>query len=269
MDDAGDTLTRTTSAGTSRISLDIIYSGGLYGVGTSGSKFQLYTKWGINYRLTGTTEWMTPESPDLSGMTVDGLYFAVNAQNVDAFAVGIGWDVDEGQYDVRVTRVESGSDTGGSSNTYVESATYTSLRSIKNIASSTTGTNKLAVRIKTSDSLSGNLDSLNLVVRQKIKAYNRSTGTWSAATANLNPAWVVYWLMTECRGVAKHVPASRIDLDSFADFAEWCDTYGFKARKVQDSSQVAGEMVNGVLESCLASLGDWGGKYRIVYDTGT
>lgn len=266
LNDVSDTATRTTSPNITRISLDLVAPSGLYGVGNTGKKFVTWVKFRIEYRAVGASSWATPASPELSYLTKSGNIYEAKRQHAHAYACGIAWDVPEGQYEVRVTR--DGEHTSASHNTHVYDFTWTALRSIKDTAPSTTGTTKLAMRIKATDQLNGTLQSLSLVVRQKVKVYDRNAGTWSAPQFSINPAWVAHWLLTECPAFSKHVTPNRIHLDTFADFAEWCDEHSFEARGVLDATTTAGQLVEDVLSCSLGSLGKRDGKYSIVYDTG-
>ncbi len=267
MDDAGDVVQRTTAPNVTAISLDIIYSGGLFGVGTSGKQFQLNTYWQVEYCATGTEAWQRPGNPRLSGFVNEGTRYNISGSTRKPFAVGIAWDVPAGQYDVRVTRVEN--PRGGSKNTYVDTAVYAVLRSIRDVVPSTTGTTKLALRMRTSDDLNGSVDSINCLIRRKIRVYDRNAGTWSAPQHSLNPAWVVYWLMTECKSLSKHVSAARQDLESWADYAEFCDLHGFQVRTVVDAGTTARVLINKLLGGALASIGEQGGRFRPVFDEGS
>lgn len=262
----GDGVTRTTAPDITSIALDIVAPNGLYGVGTSGKDFMMSVHWRVEYRAVGATEWSVPSAPRLSYMRSFGTKFIITAIRKAAFAAGIEWSVPVGQYEVRVTRVETPK--GGSSNTYVDQFAWSSMRSIKPTMPSTTGTNKLEMRIKATDQLNGTLQSLSCMVRQKIPVYDRTTGEWLPPAVNLNPAWVVYWLLNACPSLSKHVPARRIHLDTICDYAEFCDLHEFKARGVCDSATTAAELIEDVLACSLGSLGRRDGKYSIVFDGG-
>lgn len=266
MNSVNDTATRTTSPNITRISLDLVAPQGVYGVGNTGKKFVTWVKFRIEYRAVGASTWITPADPDLSHLRKLGDTFEASRQRAHAYACGIAWDVPNGQYEVRVRR--DSEHTSASHNTHVYDFTWTVLRSIKDTSPSTTGTVKLAMRIKATDQLNGALQTLSLVVRQRIRVYDRVTGTWSEPKFSTNPAWVAYWLLTECPAFSRHVAPNRIHLDTFADFAEWCDEHSFEARGVLDTATTAGQLVEDVLACSLGSLGKRDGRYSVVYDTG-
>ena len=263
----GDDVTRTTSAGVTRISLDLVYSQGLYWVSTSSKDNPMFVEWKIEYRAVGSGTWLAPADASAAGMVQSGATFTSRALRKKPFAAGVSWPVPAGQYEVRVTRVASDYEEGNK-NTFVHSTTWSVLRSIKLINPSTTGTTKLCLRIKASDQLTGTLQTLSCFVQQKIPVYDRDTGTWSAPQVCTNAAWVTYWLMTSCPALSRHVNPNRIHLDVFADYAEFCDANSFEVRSVQDSPTTAWELIEGVLSCSLGSLSKRDGRYSVVFDAG-
>jgi hypothetical protein len=269
----GGVVERTTSPGTQSSSIDIVHPQGLFGVGTSNKTFGLSNAFKVLYRPTGTTTWLQPQNVRWSGLgplypteNIPGCNAFVSKETKKPFSAGMAWDYPApGQYDVQVTRLAARR--GSSDNTYIDACTWALLRSVKYTNPSTTGTWKLAMRIKATDQLTGTLQTVSCRVRQKIGVYDRATDTWSRQFST-NPAWCAYWLLTECEGISRHVAAAQIDLDSFADFAEWTDAMAFVARKVCDSATTAWELINGLLAGSLGSLGRRNGKYCVVFDSG-
>lgn len=271
----GDTtpVERTTAPDVESISLDIIYPAGHFGVGTSGKTFAMWTGWAIKYRLVGDSTWLDVPSPRRSGFTtppvmpsVPGANQWVASTRKTPFGVSIAWDVPQGQYEVQVTRVDSLR--GGSGNTYVDDATWTVMRSIKHTDPSSTGTNKLALRIRASDQLSGPLQTLSCMVTQKYPVYDRDTDTWSAPVASVNPAWVAWHEMIASGALSRHVPTGRMLLDAFADYAEFCELHELETRLVQDAGTTGREYINRILTASMASLGCRDGRYCPVFDHG-
>lgn len=270
-------IMRTTAPGVTSISLDLIYPQGHFGVGTSGKTFSMWTAWRIRYRPVGTTTWLTPTSPRRSGLTPNKpasaplsatANFWVESTKKKPFGTSLAWDVPAGQYEVEVTRMDSLR--GGSKNTYVDTAVWTVLRSIKNGNPSRTGTTKLAMRIQANDQVNQMLRDFSVMQRQLIREYDRDTDSWSEPKHCLNPAWIVAWLLSACPSVDKdqHVPLSRLDLDGFADYAEFCEANSFEARGVCDSPQLLGDLINDILACSLGSLGMRDGRYSPVFDPG-
>ncbi|WP_182655599.1 TipJ family phage tail tip protein [Stenotrophomonas lacuserhaii] len=285
LDTNGDNTSRTSAPGIDTLSLDLLFPQGLIGYGTSssgpGDGFEMWVLYRIQYRPTGTSSWLNVTGARLSKMVTQWVpgsggqrpnlspgpgLFLVKTRSKAPFSAGLAWDLPNGQYDVRVERISALR--GGSANTYIDTATWTLLRSIRNVNPSTTGTTKLAMRIKATDQLTGLLQSLSCMVRQKIPVYDRNTGIWSAPQVSLNPAWVSYWIMTSCPAVKRHVPASRIDLDSFADHAEFCRVNGFETRMTLDAVTTVRDLLVRVLGGGLGSPGNRDGRYCVVFDPG-
>lgn len=281
MNEDGDAATRTTAADVDSIGVDILFPTGLLGFGTSGKDFLMWVVYRVQIRPAGSSvpfqnvvtsrlskmssTWTqqvgSNESPPFPPSA--GLYI-VKTKDKNPFAAGLSFSVPKGQYEVRVTRVDTLE--GGSANTYVSASVWTLLRSIRSVNPSTTGTNKLTMRIQATDQVTGTLQTLSCLVRQRIRVYDAASGAWSAPQFNLNPAWVAHWLITECEALSKRIPASRIDIDSFVSFAQFCDEHGFETRDCQDAETTAGELLRKVLSNALASIGQRDGKYCVVFE---
>ena len=259
---------RTSAPDIDSWSLDILFPSGAWGTGTSGKDFKLEVYFDIEMRPVGGT-WVELSEYRISGMGGTGNSaepFLVHALNKRPFSVGISGDVTRGQYEFRVRRVRTHK--GGSDNSSVGTAQWTVLRSVRAQAPSTTDTWKLAMRIKASDQLSGMLQTLSLEVSQGVMVYDDETDTWSRQHTT-NTAWVAYWLLTECPAFAKHVPASRIDLDSFLDYADFCTVNDLNTMAVLDTRATAGEYLRDVLANSLARLSDGAmGRYAVLFDDG-
>ena len=265
---AGDRVTRTSSPGIDAVGFEIVFGQGLFWVGTKGRPADLEARFSVRWRFAGTGAWQqVPANARRSGLRRVNGAEEVRTLNKKPFGVGISWDVPAGsQVEIEIQR-QPINDTD-TRNTYVQSATWTVLRSIKHTNPSTTGTNKLYVRIRANEQLTGALQTLSCMVRQKVRTYNRATGSWSAPQITLNPAWCTWWLMTQCPAVAKHVPLSRMDVESFADYAEWCDLHQLETRMVVDGATTMGELIRKVLSGALASPGHRDGRYSVVFDHG-
>lgn len=274
-----DTVTRTTSPNVDEISLDIVFPQGLFGMDKKGQMVTATANITVEYRPVGGSTWTPVPGPGTVSGGVEtrtstfrffgvGLPLQVSSPDRKPFIASYAWGVAQGQYEVRVTR---GATNWGSAeaNSRIGDAQWSVLRSIRKTNPSTTGTKKLCMRIKASEQLNGPLQTLSCLVRQKIPVYNRATQNWSAPQVNYNPAWVVYWLLTTCPAVGVRVPPERIDLNSFADFADFCTANGFETRGVLDTRVTARQLIDDILACALGSLSVRDGKYCIVFDTGS
>ncbi|RRN78539.1 hypothetical protein EIM50_13700 [Pseudoxanthomonas sp. SGD-10] len=278
MNDDNDEVIRTTEDDTDRISLDIRYPG-LFGTGTSGKDFSMYTGWSISYRPHGDEDapWQVPTTASRSRFTTVkpqkassgeavGVDFWVNEMKKNPFGASLAWDVPRGRYDVRVKRVIS--HRGSASNTYVDQATWSALRSIRKAPPTTTDTNMIEMRILASGRLTGFIDGLRCRVRQKIPVYDADAGTWSAPTFTTNAAWVTYWHMTRNPALKRRATDAEMLLDEWVDFAEHCETHGLQARMTVDVRQPNREVIAKLLGAGMASLGKRDGKWLPVFDRG-
>jgi predicted phage tail protein len=78
---------------------------------------------------------------------------------------------------------------------------------------------KLGVHALASEQLSGSLSILTLIEGRKIKTWNGSSWVTQFST---NPAWIVWDILTNTRYGAG-IDESRLDLDSFYEWAQYCD----------------------------------------------
>lgn len=265
-----DVVDRTTAQDVDEVVVDIIFPQGLFGIGTNGKDFSLRSYWNIQYRPIGSGVWINlPTNKRLAGfqtnMTLEGPY-VVQGIKKKPFAVGIAFNVPAGQYEVRVTRLSVPQ--GNEDNTYVYDAVWASLRSIRKVNPSTTGTTKLAMRIKANDQLNGTLQSLSLMVKQKIPVWDRDTDTWSDQLT-CNTAWVTHWLLRHCPGVHKRAPAEKVNLDQWADYAAFCETHSLQTRRVVDNRLVMRDLLDDVLSGSLGRRSETNGKYGVVFDHGS
>lgn len=131
---------------------------------------------------------------------------------------------------------------------------------------STTGTTKLAVRIKATDQLNGVVSTLSVLASQKIRKIDGTTFMDIAPAATANPAWIYLWLLTQCPAVARRVPDSRVDLAGIVDWATECEAKGFAIGFVMDQGRALGDVLRDVLAAGRASFGLRNGLYSAVRD---
>lgn len=278
MDDDDDVVIRTTEEDTDRISIDLLYQLGLFGTGTSGKDFDMYTGWSIRYRPHGDEEaaWALPPSPKRSRMSttrptkappgLTGVDYWVSGMFKDPFGATLAWDVPRGKYDVRIRRVTS--HRGSAKNTYVDGTMWSTLRSIRLEPPVTTDTNKVEMRIRATDRLTGFLDAFRCRVRQKVPVYDPETDEWQEPAPTTNAAWVTYWHMTRNPALRRRASDEEMHLDEWLAFAEYCDVHGLEVRTTADARQPNREIIAKGLGAAMASLGKRDGKWVPVWDRG-
>jgi len=256
------------------ISLDLVGGQGVFGVGSKGNTVTGTIGFSVQYSPAGAGTW-TPIG-SASGLTLTGGLASGGGAVINltsgarkTYRGGIRWKVPAGQYDVMVTRTTAkgiGFPGAVDTNSVVDQITWTSLRSINPQNPSTTGTLKLAMRIKATDQLNGVVQNLSVLAAQKIPQWNKSTQSWSAEAETQNPAWIYAWLLTRCPAVQRRLPDSRIDLDTIADWAAECDAKGLVCSFVMDSARALFDIARDVLAAGRGSFGMRNALYSVVRD---
>lgn len=264
-----DTDTRVSQNPTNEVSVDIAFPQGLFAIDEKGKTVQATTVFIIEYRAVGSGTWLTASTaPGLSlssyAASVAGTSITIKGSAKRLLRVGVRWSVPVGQYEVKVTRGASSTGPGDIQATY-NAAAWTLLRSISSQLPSTTGTLKLAVRIKATDQLNGVISTLNCVAAQKVRRMDEF-GAWLPAVASNNPAWVWLWLLTECPATVRRLTDDRIDLDAVAQWAAECEAKDYVIGAVADSGRNFGDLLRDVLACGRASFGVRNGKYAPVRD---
>lgn len=159
LDDAGNNAVRTTQSATTEISLDLIGPQGIFGVDSKGGTVTGSIQFNIVYRATGSSTWLPVGGASglalAGGISNDGSStITITSGARKTYRGGVRWKVASGQYDVSVTRVTAkgiGFPGAVDTNSVVSGIQWTVLRSFSPQLPSTTGTLKLAVRIKATD----------------------------------------------------------------------------------------------------------------------
>lgn len=241
---------RTTPTDTDRISVDIAFPGGLVEFDVNGNKTKRAVQFEIAYRLNGSGAAFTVHStPTITEARTSAVYR------------GFTWNVTRGRYDVRLRRL-----TGDTSNVRIQDAlVWTSMRSFTNedpiqfdqpLA-------KSAIRIKATGQLNSAIDQLSGLVSSKVTAWDGNS--WEEATASNNPADLMRHVL---QGPANAVPVldADIDLDAFADFADYCTEHGFTFNHIRDFESSVFETLADIASVGKASVGLRDGKWTVLID---
>lgn len=265
----GTTATRTSAANADELAVDLAFPSGLIGVDSKGNSVNVSCKLRIEFSPTGAGTW-TSVKTGVSGFTTtawngvsnsDGTFTVSNsARKVVRF--GLRWKVTRGEYDIRVTRISTN---WGSSTTQNEvgDLSWAIIRTIRYSVPSTTGTTKIALRIKATDQLNGTLNQFNCVMAQSISVWN---GTAWVAGFSSNPAYLYRWLLRDCPGNPKRIDPSRIDDTAIIAWAAECDAREFTFDLTQDQASTVFAMLQDICAAGRASFTVRDGKYSIVRD---
>lgn len=270
----GDTATRTTQTNVTEISLDLVGGQGVFGVDAKGNSVTGTIGFTILYRQTGSGSW-TPIA-SASGLTLTGGLSSGGGSVINltsgarkTYRGGVRWKVAAGQYDVMITRTTAhgiGFPGAVDVNSVIDQISWTVLRSISPQNPSTSGTLKLALRIKATDQLNGIVSNLSVLAGQRIRQWDSVNGVWTAPGVSQNPAWIRLWLLTQCPAVARPLTDDRVDVDSFAAWAADCDTLGYVTSFMMDSGRALGDIDADVLAAGRAAFGMRNGQYAVIRD---
>lgn len=199
---AGNAVTRVTRLRTESASVDISFPSGLVYINKKGGKEALSVQVRFRWRpLAGA--WVSAGSQTFSASTTSFIRFTKQI-NFPA----------PGEYEIEVMR-----ETADRPSTQDQDDTYfTAIRSFRSgKLPSHEGIAEVAFRLRASEQLSGNVDSLNAIVQQVAPIWTGSG--WSAPQAVRHPAWVY---LDAIRGghIRRPVADSRIDLDAFKAWAD-------------------------------------------------
>jgi len=212
----GDSAVRTTDTGASEISVD--FSGALYSINREATTTRASVKFKIEYRETGATNWIL-EKDD----------FVVASNKKETVRSSYRWKVPEGQYEVRVTRIET---THRDTSAFQNELTWNALRTIRSVRGfDVDGTICMALRIRATDQLNGRIENLSVLATSVLEAWD---GTQWVEQPTSNPAWVYADIWS---GTANRRPIDKSDLDtaSLLDWANYCDTEGLEYNSVLDA----------------------------------
>ncbi|HET6805331.1 MAG TPA: host specificity factor TipJ family phage tail protein [Frateuria sp.] len=264
--------TRTSQTGANELSIDLQFPSGLFGVDSKGRDVTGYVSVSILYRKVGDSAWSSAAAanglvPSSSTIASDGTNFTVTGSARRTLRVGLRWKVPAaGQYEVLVRRVS----TSWSATTVSDYSdmTWTVLRSISPSSASTTGTNKLALRIRATDQLNSVVSTVSVVASQRIPVYDHVNEVWVDDVATSNNAWIYHWLLTSApeQAVARRVSADRMDLDAIIAWAQDCDAMGYGYNQVEQGGRSLFDLAQDVLAGGRATFGMRNGRYSCVRD---
>lgn len=188
------------------------------------------------------------------------------------FRVTYGRDVDDGQYEIRLTNLT----TAPTGTQQAAAATWQAIRTIQPVSADFSGRNLIGLRIKATAQLSGVVQQLSGLVSAKVDAY--ISGAWGKSYSR-NPAWQLLALArgkkkSDYTGVATDteqfwgagLPDTRIDLASIMAWATWCESAQLYCSMVIDRPVSVAEALN-TIARCGRATPTWAnGKLGVIWD---
>lgn len=281
---------RSTSEG-EEISADIVFSQGLFAVTAQGRTISHRVSFRFEYREVGTTTWQNAfDAVESSGRqsgsfikdSPNKLFQAISSKR-ETWRGGLSWKVPKGEYEVRLTRVDTRDHEPGVSeddrqvNTF-DSATWSALRAITyESPTNLPGHVQIAMRIRATDQLSGVLDNFSVEAQSRLAYYDGEawdeptfdpeTGNGSGGILTSNPAWILADILTGSAN-ARAIGKARLDEDSFEDWANNCDSEERECNVVVDGQRTVLQTASLVGSTGRGSLSMRdNGVYTVIQDT--
>jgi hypothetical protein len=244
----GTSVVRATRDRCVSVSVDVTYQG-LVKFDGSNNKQSHSVQVRYRYRKFGAADWVDAGTVSHTGRSTASLRFTKTIALPD-----------EGEYDIEVTRLSADSD----DTTVRDDAFLSAIRSVQaGSLPSHSDIAEIAVRIKASDQLNGQIETLNAVVHQTAPVWDGAA--WSAPQPVRHPAWI-YARALMGPMLSKPVETLRIQLDDLRDWADqephWtCDA-------VIDQSTTVAEVLDLICATGRArrTLRDL--KYSVIRDGG-
>lgn len=176
----------------------------------------------------------------------------------------IPWSVPKGQYDVRV--LKSTADITGSRES--NRGAVTQILCYQADAADYSGQQRMALRIKATDQLNGQVSTLSATVSAACPVWGGSS--WAVAQTS-NPAW---WFLWYARGKIVNgrrlygcgLPDAQIDIETLKAWGAWCDSKGLAFNFVLDSRESQLDTLNRIARIGRATVTRKTGKLGVIWD---
>ncbi|MCE5182348.1 MAG: phage tail protein [Betaproteobacteria bacterium] len=246
-------IQRTSSISATALGVDV--GGQLYYAGDSGMVERSATI-EIEYRAVGAATWLP----------FVGSASAVVLTNASTKPLRLTYrlTVAQGQYEVRVRRTTPDE----TDSRAVSSLTWAQLRTYQPDASDYTGQKRVALRIKASGQLQGQVEQFSAIAAASCPVW---TGTAWVTQVTSNPAWwLLWWLrgkrLNNRRMYGACLPDGRIDIEAIKDFATWCASKSLTIDCVIDRQQAVKEVADSIARCGRGFTTVATGKHGVIWD---
>lgn len=253
---------RTSSPGTTALAVEIV--GSAFGVGPSGVVQGLDFHTDIEYRAVGSATWLP-----FVGVAADVYERAPDGDRAP-LRLTYRLEVAEGQYEVRVTR-KTETPTSSSAQ-YSMEFTWSQLRSYQPDTADYNGQQRVAVKIKATGQLSGQVQQMSAVARAQCEVWDGAA--WTVGETS-NPAWwfraLALGRFVSIAGVSRRVwgaglVSGRVDDAAIKAWGAWCASKSLTFNAVFDRAMSAAEMLNACAVCGRASMTWANGTLGVIYD---
>ena len=207
-------LTFSFDPGPSTVTFVVVFGGGLFSLNKKGDKQDRTVQFAVELRL-GSDPFAQVQSLTVTAKSTSQVFGTVSASILDPTMGG----------EVRIARVTK--DTDDSKTRDIATLSYVDF--IVNAAPvAATGRALVYIQIEADRNLNDVVSTYSAVVTRKISEY--SSGSWSSAKAGAvasNPAWLFASILRG-PGIAEPVADANIDGAALREFADYCDTRGYR-----------------------------------------
>jgi len=263
----------TTAIDTSGLALEFSWPSGLFALTSDNKMIETGNILEIHYRRVGDSAWLNPRLEmtayaNLTGdVTVQWTSFnQMNtiSKNRGARRSAINWNFPTpGIYEVRVINRGGIFNVDSLQGARVDDLILVSARYFKRSKPSLTSTTKFAMKVRASEQVNGSLGQFSCRLKQIIPVWN---GTTFIRQASTNPAWILYWLLTECPANARLLEPNRIDFDAILNWANFCTAKGFGYSTVVDGETTLAQLIADICAAGRATFAVKDGLYSVVQD---
>ena len=267
---------RTTGPGTRRIGIDL--TGRIFrvydpqdfrGRGGSGLAAGVYQA-GLQ-QIAAANNGIIPHSVTVEieledgGGAVERHRIELGGRTPDVLRRTLAYDVAPGQYTVRMRRT---TDKSGNDRVHDDVA-WAALRAYQADEGDYAGQTRLGLRIRASGQLSGRLDRLSAMVRQRVPTWDGAA--WSAPRPSSNPAWLFRWYARGLRVRGRLVAGvgladARIDEPSIVAWGAWCAARGLGCNHILDRAASHAEVLTLIAQCGRASPTWQTGRLGVVWE---
>ncbi|MEQ1938625.1 host specificity factor TipJ family phage tail protein [Mesorhizobium sp. CN5-321] len=245
-----DPVVRTSAEDADEIVLDFVAPTGI-------GKFD--KKGNIDSR---TVQFKIEMSPAGAGTWTNKGTVSFSAKTSKALRRSFRYPVTKGEYDIRVTRLTANSD----STKVLDDVTWTAIKSFRTDNPPISFGKPLAItamRIRATKQLNGVVDTLNGLVTSVGKSWDGTS--WVDAQETRNPADLMR-LVLQGPANARAVPDSRLDLSTFAAFAERCTSKGFTFDMYRDFTASVRDTLADIAAAGRATAVFKDGKWSVAWE---
>lgn len=249
--DHDEPVIRTAPADADELAVEIECPRGVVKIANDGSKRQRSVSVSVQYAPVGTSGW------------IDAGTITITQARTVVIRRGLSWQVPRGDYEIRVMRVTEVSE----SDRVFDEVWWSLVRRVRaENPLRLPGCTSIALKVKASDQLQGNLPAFSALVHLIAPDYDADTGMW-VERATSNPASLYrYVLQAPCgrRPVGDH----RLDMAGLEAFHDWCRERGFTYNAVV-RGRTEGEILDDVAAAGRAARAMPDGRYGVVVDRPT